>query len=88
MHVRRNARVVVLVELDDGEIRAIDGNGNVEIESFREPDQYWEIGYNSSFANPLQTRITVDIVGKWTMYTGTYPQQKETGQLEERKEIE
>jgi len=87
MRVRRNARVVVLVELDDGEIRAIDGNGNVEIESFREPDQYWEIGYNPAFANPLQTRITVDIVGKWTMYAGAYP--KETSEeLEERKQIE
>lgn len=90
MRPKRVARIVVLAEMEDGEIRAIDGNGSVEIENIR--DEYeldFNMFYNPKFLYEQRTRITVDIHGKWTMYAGRYPDRPdETQEIESMKRLE
>lgn len=79
-----------MVELSDGTIRALDGNGNVEIEVMRDAyDVDFNMFYNPKFLKEQRTRVTVDMVGTWTMYQGAYPQKPEEAQeIEERKQLE
>src|ERR1043165_5393802 len=90
MRPNRLARVVVLLEMDNGEVRAIDGNGMVEIDMQREEDYFeFEMFYNPKFTREMRTRISIDIVGKWTMYAGRYPDRPEEAQeIESRKQLE
>ena len=90
MRSNRVSRVVVLLEMEDGEIRAIDGNGTVEIDMQRDEDYFdFEMFYNPKFIQEMRTRISVDIVGKWTMYAGRYPEKPEEAQeIESRKQLE
>lgn len=90
MEIKRVARVVVLVEMSDGEIRAIDGTGNVEIAQMRdEQDFEFNMFENPKFHVPSHTEIRIDLLGPWKLYSGRYPEQpKEAQEIEERKQLE